>query len=156
MTKKLLVAFSHSLTEGQVSDAKKSLGVTEIILLKDTAPEIHSIMTAFPASASFEDAKQVARNIVAQAIAHECEYLYFAGEPAIQMAVYDVIGGELMEWDEDHYIYNFLPLRDYWALGKKLTLIQSTTERVSSEVIQPDGTVLKTATFKHVQWRVIK
>jgi hypothetical protein len=36
-----------------------------------------------------------------------------------------------------------------------MKVVQSTTERVSTETTQPDGTVLKTAVFKHVQWREI-
>ena len=34
-----------------------------------------------------------------------------------------------------------------------MVCIQSTTERRSVEVTNPDGSVTKTAVFQHVQWR---
>jgi hypothetical protein len=129
--KKLFVAFSHTLTADQISDAKASLGIEVIKTIQESFPDQHKKMVAIPAQWKTKQVKDLAEEIVSSAIQMGSTHIYVAGEPVLA----------------------------YYAMTAAITLglvvVQSTTERVSSEALQPDGTVVKTAVFKHVQWRVL-
>jgi len=129
-TQILFVAFSHSLTEGQIADAKASLGIEKIILLKEVAPELQIKMSQIPATATISQIKDLAIAVVDVAAYHEATHFYVAGEPAFTM-------------------HSALEA----ASKYKFKVVSSTTERVSKETAQPDGSIVKTAVFQHVQWR---
>jgi hypothetical protein len=129
MTKTLFVAFSHKLTEAQVSDAKASLGVERIVTLGEVDPELQKQFSQVPAIATTDEVVDLASGIVGQAIGHCATHIYVAGEPTLALHA------------------------SIMAHEAGLCVVQSTTERRSTEVVQPDGSVLKTAVFAHVQWR---
>lgn len=131
MTQILYVAFSHTLTQDQISDAKESLGIESIITLSEDKEYLHKKMVAIPAQLPTWQVRVLAEDIVWRAIEAGASHFYIAGEPTL--CYYAITE----------------------AIKSGLKVVQSTTERVSVESIQPDGSVLKTATFKHVQWRVL-
>jgi hypothetical protein len=130
MIQTLFVAFSHTLTEGQLSDAKKSMGVEKIITLGDVDCKLQKEFSQVPARATRREIIKLARKIVTLAENLEATHLFVAGEPSL-------------------FLHCCL------AAQGIMKVVQSTTERISTEVIQPDGTVVKTAVFSHVQWREI-
>lgn len=131
MTQTLFVAFSHSLTEGQVSDAKKSLGVEKIVTLQEVDPILQKEFSQVPADASTEDIKELALKVVDRAVKAGASHFYVAGEPGV--VIHASLTADLAD----------------------IKVVQSTTARDSVEEIQKDGTVKKTVVFKHVQWRLV-
>lgn len=161
--KTLFVAFSHNLTNDQIESFKEKYGTpyaitadggivyepsaedchscrsfgseAEITTLKDENPELQAQMSAIPADATLQDIKIMAASIVAEAVKVGATHFFCTGEPTLT-------------WWANFYA-------GYQEANIKETLIclQSTTERQSSEVENPDGTVRKVQTFKHVQWR---
>jgi len=131
MTKILFVAFSHSLTEDQVSDAKLSLGVEKVVTLQEVDPVLQKEFSQVPAQASTEDIFYLAAKVVDRAIKAGASHFYVAGEPGV------VVRASIL------------------AKLADIKVVQSTTARDSVEEIQEDGTVKKTAVFKHVQWRSV-
>ena len=130
MTQKILfVAFSHTLTEGQISDAKASLGVSSIVTLAEVAPGIQAQFSQVSAYATTQDIIELAREIVSIALDAGATHFYVAGEPSLALHCSMI------------------------AHSCELIVVQSTTERKSVETHQPDGSVQKTAVFQHVQWR---
>jgi hypothetical protein len=129
MTKILFVAFSHALTVGQIEDAKASLGIDRIIMLGEVEPTLQKEFSQVPAQATTDDIVLLASSVIGTALHHGATHLYVAGEPSV------VIHASIM------------------AHEAGLQVVQSTTERRSSETVQEDGTVVKTAVFAHVQWR---
>jgi len=131
MTQILFVAFSHTLTAAQIQDASVSLGISKIVTLKDVDEELQSEFSQVPARASRKEIIRLARKIVQQAEVCGATHLFVAGEPSL-------------------FLHTCLA-----AQSAGIVVVQSTTERVSSESLQSDGTVVKTAVFSHVQWREI-
>lgn len=131
MTKKLFVAFSHTLTKEQITDAISSLGVEEIVTLKAVTPELQKKFSQVPADASTLEIISLASAVVSEAQIAGATHIYVAGEPSI------VVHASLI------------------ARDRGIKVVQSTTERISKEVPQADGTVVKTAVFAHVQWREV-
>lgn len=127
--KTLFVAFSHTLTEGQVSDAKSYLGVSSIVTLAEVAPGIQAQFSQVSAYATTQDIIELAREIVSIALDSDATHFYVAGEPSLALHCSMI------------------------AHSCELIVVQSTTERKSVESVQPDGSVQKTAVFAHVQWR---
>jgi hypothetical protein len=127
----LFVAFSHSLTQGQIQDAEKSLGIEELILLKDVDAEMQSKVSQIPASATYVDIIKLATDIVDMAQECGAKFFMIAGEPTL------VLHASIL------------------AKNCGMEVVQSTTERISSEILQEDGSILKTAVFQHVQWRKV-
>ena len=122
----LFLVTSHNLTPDQIADLKATFGVEDIIT---PTPEIAQMCKAIPATDSFEHISHLAVEIVEQAYRSKCNYLCVMGEPALVTLCYT-------------------------NLVSPLTFIQATTDRISIDQPQADGSVIKTAVFKHVQWRV--
>jgi hypothetical protein len=131
MTKILFVAFSHTLTALQIEDAKASLGIEQIVTLAEADGALQKSFSQVPAQATTDDIRTLAGSIVGTALHHGATHMLVAGEPSV------VIHASLM------------------AHEAGLKVVQSTTERRSSETVQEDGTVVKTAVFAHVQWRAV-
>ncbi len=129
MTQILFVAFSHTLTALQIEDAKASLGIEQIVMLGEVEPALQKSFSQVPAKATTDDIRSLASSIVGAALHHGATHMFVVGEPSV------TLHASLM------------------AFEAGLDVVQSTTERVSSESIQPDGSVVKTAVFQHVQWR---
>jgi hypothetical protein len=130
MTQKILfVAFSHTLTKAQIEDAKASLGISSIVTLAEVFAPLQAQFSQVSPYASTGDIIELAREIVSIALDCGATHFYVAGEPSLALHC-SVI-----------------------AHSCELVVVQSTTERKSVESVQPDGSVLKTAVFAHVQWR---
>jgi hypothetical protein len=127
----LFVAFSHTLTESQISDAKASLGVDGIITLSETDSDLQKKFSQVPAQATTKEIVELAQSIVGLAQKAGAKFFYVAGEPSL------VIHSSILAHKEG------------------LEVVQSTTERRSVETLQSDGTVVKSAIFAHVQWRKV-
>lgn len=82
-----------------------------------------------PPSLSSKDIKVIAKSIIDEASSFQA--IAMTGEPALTFWV--------------------------WSLAKEggLTILQSTTERKTTEKLLPDGSVEKKQIFEHVQWREI-
>ena len=128
-TKKLFVAFSHTLTQAQIEDAKASLGVSSIVTLAEVAPAMQAMFSQVSAYATTQDIIELAREIVSIALDSGATHFYVAGEPSLALHCSMI------------------------AHSCELVVVQSTTERKSVETHQPDGSVVKSAVFQHVQWR---
>ncbi len=79
--------------------------------------------------ATLPEIKKLASNIVAEAINAKATHILVAGEPTLMLHA------------------NLI------AHQKGIICVQSTTRRDTVEAIQPDGSVIKTQVFRHVQWR---
>jgi len=134
--KKLFVAFSHVLTESQVEGFNSQFGKDHedsIVTLKEVDPELQAQMSAISATATLEEIQLLALRIVSEAIMEEATHFYCTGEPTLTM------------WANLYAHYK--------NAHTSLVCIQSTTERKSVELVNPDGSVTKTTVFQHVQWR---
>ena len=160
---KLFVAFSHQLTQGQINGFKMQYGDlldgchaedpqgydVEIVSLKDSNPELQAAMSAIPATAALKQVQTLAKKIVTEAIWIGATHFFCTGEPTLTMwANLYASGNGGFDFSKASSMVAWSEFR-----GGVLKCIQSTTERKSSEVVQPDGTVKKTQIFNHVQWR---
>jgi hypothetical protein len=166
---KLFVALSHTLTQSQIDGFKNQYGVkshfkvlpdgmwehcaanddnsvacvaAEIVTLEEEAPELQAQMSNIPATATLGEIQKLAKAIVAEAIKVGATHFYCVGEPTLTM------------W-ANLYSSQTVPFYGLdWNTGfEELVCIQSTTERRSVDVHNPDGSVTKSAVFQHVQWR---
>lgn len=129
--KTLFVAFSHNLTASQIEDAKNSLGITNIVMLRDINAELQRQISAIPATASTQEIKDLANKVVDYAVESGADYALLTGEPTLTVHMNTIA---------------------YYRAG--IECIMSTTERgLDSEIVQSDGSVRKVQNFKHVQWR---
>lgn len=154
--KKLFVAFSHTLSPSQKE------GWEEIVSLEDVSPELQAKMSKIPATATLSEIQELAVDIVKAAIDAKCTHFFCTGEPTLTMWANLIASGQYIPesganntvrgsvssvyMSHMHYGENRL-------LNKVFVCVQSTTERVSTEFANTDGTVTKTQLFKHVQWR---
>ena len=138
----------------------------KIVNLAEVAPELQKQMSAIPATATLGDIQELAKAIVAEAVKVGATHFFCTGEPTLTMwanlyanqlppyeaAIESSIESAIEVLD---YIHNNPKdfIVDYRPVITKMLCIQSTTERRSVEVTNPDGTVTKTAVFQHVQWR---
>jgi len=125
---RMFVAFSHQLTQQQRDDAA-AMGITSIVTLSDTAPELQETFSQFPADAGTEAIYDFCTQLVGWAIRTRCGVFYCTGEPSITVQA------------------NTL------ARAYGLRCIQSTTRRDKIETPQPDGSVKTEQVFRHVMWR---
>ncbi len=135
--------------------------IGEIVSLSSVSAELQARMSAIPASATLSEIKELAKSIVAEAVKAGATHFYCAGEPALAMwanlyasgkLFNEMLAGALLAPSDS------IPEEDSKGMHtgvyyKKMVCIQSTTERCSVEVKNGDGTVTKTQTFQHVQWR---
>lgn len=176
--KKIFVVFSHTLTQDQIEDFKLNYGEfvgdlnypneqfdsrayeAEIVTLKEVDPLLQNQVSNIDPNANLYAIQNLAASIVVEAVKAEATHFYIAGEPTL------VMWANLYAKGLASYDYNSLPHSilgsgyDWVKVGEtrytpNMVCVQSTTKRVSTEIPQPDGTVLKTAVFKHVQWREI-
>lgn len=91
--------------------------------------DVNSLTKAIPADADLSYILSLKNKILAEACDSNATHFFCVGEPTLTMHCNleaNVIG---------------------------FKCVQSTTERKSVDVPQPDGSILKTAVFQHVQWR---
>jgi len=125
--KKLIVVMSHSISEDQVTDAKLELGVDTV---EQMTGDVADACKAIDPNASFQQIRGLAADVVGTAFGMDATHISVMGEPALVTAAYE------------------------FAQHNGMTFIQSTSERVSQDIPQEDGTIKKISMFKHVQWRI--
>ena len=89
--------------------------------------ETNDLTRQIPANASLQDVKALSNKVLAEASDANTTHFFCVGEPTLTLHA------------------NLL------ANNVGFTCVQSTTERKSVDQVQPDGTIHKTAVFKHVQ-----
>jgi hypothetical protein len=127
MEKVLFVCFAHSLTPDQKE------GWDEIIELKTANPELWAWVCNVPPTATLSEIISKVDELLDNVLHTTATHFYCAGEPTL--AMWANIGVQ-------ENIYGLTP-------------VVSTTERVSQDIAQADGSVRKVSTFKHVQWRAL-
>lgn len=142
----------------------------EIVTLKEVDPLLQNQVSNVPADSDLSYIKELAKAVVAEAIKVKATHFYVAGEPTLVMWC-NLYASQLgnhngnASFEKPYKTSNGIEWKKYYdevegklenpPLPKSMVCIQSTTERKSVENTQADGTVLKTAVFKHVQWRRI-
>lgn len=146
----LFVAFSHTLTEGQISSAIEDLGVERVITLREVNPELQARMSQVPAKSSLGEVKELALEILAEALLNGATHFFIAGEPTLMTWGNIFAGGMSLNPSGGFDLFRSL---GGWSKKLPLKCVQSTTERISEDIPQKDGTVKKVQIFKHVAWR---
>lgn len=101
-------------------------GWSEVVYV---SKETNDLTRQIPADASLQDVKALANRVLAEVCNTDATHFFCVGEPTLTLHA------------------NML------ANTVGFVCVQSTTERKSVDQVQPDGTIHKTAVFKHVQWR---
>jgi len=176
----LFVAFSHSLTPQQIEGFKQQygtpisfsdkeveyLGMTQeyelpykmeahIVTLKEVNPELQNRMSNIPANASLLEIQEMAKEIVVEAVKAGATHFFCTGEPTLTMWANLYAGNSTYGNNGITAMCEYpCEISGFFLSGKeRMVCIQSTTERKSVETTQPDGSVVKTQVFSHVQWR---
>ena len=124
--KKLITLFNHSLTDDQTKDAQASLKVREIISIPE---DIRRTWGQVP-----PDLPEIS-----DYLAPVRQWLTDSARPGDYVLIHGDFGA------------SYIMVR--FAFESGLVPVYATTQRESLETRQPDGTVKKTAVFKHVQFR---
>ena len=122
----ILVAMSHALQGKQIS-ALNELGF-EVSISETYVAEKCNMLSPYLTS---KEVREIAHKIINEAIENGCTGIAMTGEPMLTFHVWDI------------------------ARASELEVLQSTTERKTVEVKQPDGSMLKTQIFDYVQWRAL-
>ena len=159
----MFVAFSHNLTDEQIQDAKASLGVTQIVTLKEVNPELQVQFSQVPADGNPSDIRNLAKSVVKEAWKVKADFFFCTGEPSVMMWAnlyasekfhFNMGGTNALDPVTGEYLV-YMDINDEKDNSYPMHCVQSTTERKSQEITLPDGTVKKTQVFKHVQWRTL-
>lgn len=138
MKKIVFVCLSHTLTQDQIND----LGNDALVVC--ASAELSAKTRAIPAGATLSEIQSLAKEVVAEAKACNATHFVCQGEPTLAMWANLIAGGNFVsEWTEGV---------NHMCWGKMQCMV-STTERQSVDTVNSDGSVTKTAVFKHVQWR---
>lgn len=127
MRSKILVVMSHKLNQSQVQ------GLNDINLTPISLADINSDLAnqckSINPNASSSEIQNIADGVVETAQSLGVTHLMLQGEPSLFFAAVTT------------------------AKASGINCLISTTERVSVEKVQDDGSVVKTNVFKHVQFR---
>jgi len=115
---------SHDISQAQIDDFGG-----KVIMLKEVNPSLQLHASNISPRASLKDIVILADRIASTAQMLMCSHIAIMGEPTLVL----------------HTVL--------YANSYGITPITSTTERVSKDVLQADGSVVKTAIFNHVMWR---
>jgi hypothetical protein len=132
---------SHTLTDEQVASLNSTFGSGNIVLVSS---ELKARTSQIPANATLEEIKSLAREVVTEAIGVNATHFICAGEPTFAMWANLIANRFMSKLQAEVTGSDVMP---------SMICINSTTERVSVDTMQADGSVTKTAVFKHVQWR---
>lgn len=152
MKKKLFVALSHKLTQEQIADFDG-----EIVLLSTVSPELAQECSNIDPNCSISHIQYLAAQVVVLAVLAECTHFCCQGEPGLAMWANLMARGYVTVSDNHtKFIINkgfdTIELANEY-IYPRMTCVTSTTQRESIDVHQPDGSVVKSAVFKHVMWR---
>lgn len=150
------VCLSHTLTAEQISSLETTFGEGDVVLVSS---ELKARTSQIPATATLQEVQALAAEVVAEAASKGATHFICQGEPTFAMWANLMAAGHVGCDEscipfacivrENGFIRDFV--RD--LIKPKMKCITSTTERVSVDTVQADGSVTKTAVFKHVQWR---
>lgn len=161
MKKILFVALSHTLTQEQIADFDG-----EIVLLSTVSPELAQECSNIDPKAPISHIQHLAAQVVVLAVLAESTHFCCQGEVGLAMWANLIASGNVTFQDDSYpkcfFIgthtrmnnggwINISELED--TLHPQMQCITSTTERKSIDELQPDGSVIKRAVFKHVMWR---
>jgi hypothetical protein len=135
------VCLSHTLTDEQVASLNTTFGNGNIVLV---SPELKAHTSQIAANSSLEEIQALATSVVSEAKSVNATHFICQGEPTFAMWANLMAGAAFIaDWCEGTNFMNW----------RSMKCITSTTERVSVQTEHSDGSVTKTAVFKHVQWR---
>jgi hypothetical protein len=127
--KTLFLLFSHSLTEDQKQDAQDSLGVSEFVSLPDDLQKLFSNVP--PELEELDEYLDPIINWIDNHAYDESDYILIQGDYGATVS-----------------LNKYLSYRESFA-----TPIYATTERMSVDTIQEDGSIVTTRVFKHKRFR---
>jgi hypothetical protein len=130
---RMLVLMNHVLNEQQMEDAKVSLNVSEVIY----APEqVAKVWSNIPASHSMWELRECLRPVFewVESVVQPNDLVLVMGEAVATFLV-------------------VTDLREAYYPMKNVRCIATTTERVTEEVAQSDGSIQKKSVFRHVRYR---
>ena len=127
--KKFFNITSHVMTETQIADAKASLGIDEVVSMSD---DLKKIWGQVPPSADTVGVKGHIQPVL--------DWL----EAQVSVGDYCMVAGS-------RTAVAFVDLQ----IRSKAYVVESCTERKVREVQNPDGTVVKTAVFEHIRYRIV-
>jgi len=115
---------SHKLQQNQIDDFQG-----EMIILAEVNEQLQQKCSNISPLMKTEEVSFLAVEIIREAVLHDCNYIAIMGEPTLVVTV------------------------SVLSSAFNIFAITSTTERVSTEEIQENGSVIKRSVFKHVMWR---
>lgn len=131
--KRMFVLMSHSLTDEQKEAAKRELGIEEFVFLpKDLQEKFSNVPTELE---TLDEYVQPFLNFVFEN-SQDGDVIFLAGEQGLVVKL-------VTEFNTNVLFY----------LRQPFKIVYSTTNRMVEEVINPDKTVTKKSTFKHVLFR---
>ncbi len=124
--KKLILIFSHILTERQTNDAKESLNIEDFVYLP---PDLQDLWSSIPPDV--KDISDIMDKIKEwiSGTADKKDYILVQGDFG---ATYDVVG---------------------YCKATGLKAVYSTTRRNAKEILREDGTIETIHVFEHVMFR---
>ena len=123
MKKKLLVVMNHQLTEEQ------KVGWDELVVLSDISKTLSDMVKNISPVAKVEEIKELAMAIVLVGLMGKFTHIAIMGEPTLVLHT-AIIADEV-----------------------DIKAVTATSERVSFDEPQPDGSIKKISKFQHVMWR---
>jgi hypothetical protein len=141
---RLVVVFSHKLSKAQIEDAKVSLGVKEVVQLDSLAAK--SAKQVDP-NLSAKGMRELARKLVNEAHDAGATHFYIAGLASLCMYANIYANNNFFGVEGNDGLF-FNPNDG----AKSLHCVTSTSERVSVDIPQSDGSIKKISSFNHVAW----
>jgi hypothetical protein len=135
------VCLSHTLTDEQVASLNSTFGEGDVVLVSS---ELKTRTSQIPATASLQEIQTLAKEVVAEASAVGATHFICQGEPTFAMWANVLASRFMSKLQAEVTGSDVMP---------SMECITSTTERVSVDTVNADGSTTKTAVFKHVQWR---
>jgi hypothetical protein len=123
----ILVVMSHNLNQAQINGLNE-MGLNPV-LISDVNSDLANQCKQIDPNATKADIQQIADSVVKTAISEGATHLMIQGEPSLFFSAVEN------------------------AKDRGLKCLIATSERVSVERENADGTVVKTNVFKHVKFR---
>ena len=125
---------NHGLTDEQIESLKKLMrGEIEIVYASEA---IKKIFSNIPTDWEAWQLRKLAKDIRLDVEKANADLVFITGHAWVVAFVYEQI--------TKHYPLPYIP----W-------MIDSVSERVSTDIPQPDGTIKKVSDFKFVRWRIM-
>jgi len=152
---KLFIVMSHTITQAQKDDFISKYGETSFVTLQDINPELSKRCQQVDPANSLDQVMDLAKEVVKCASDNGATHFYCVGEPTLTM--WANIYAHYWLGYPDHTTSDWLSVATNTILDtpevKPMKCVQSTTQRISQDIPQEDGSLRKISTFSHVQWR---